>query len=165
MQTLKLFLLSWSLLLIAACSNEETISQAPIAPEKMQAILLDIHTAEYYSQGLGKHDGTFLKEHDSLAQFYTTILQHHQIDLAQFKSALDWYTQHPLLLDSVYVNVKDAATAMQQDVTEKINKGQIIPRSTVNQGRGADSRNPFNQQNANKDSAANNNLPKQAEEQ
>jgi len=164
MHTLKLFLLSWSLLILSACNNEATLTQAPIAPEKMQAILLDIHTAEYYSQGLGKQEGTFLKEHDSLAKFYTSILQHHQIDLAQFKTAFEWYTQHPVLLDSLYVNIKDQATLMQEDVTVKINKGHIIPKSTLNQGRGAESRIPLDKKDEKKDTATNN-LPRQATEQ
>lgn len=115
---------------VVSCTDDDAAS-APIAPKEMQALLLDIHIAEYYSQGLGKHKGTYMKEYDSLAKFYTSIFAHHKIDMDQFYEAIDWYKKRPVLLDSIYVNIKEEATAMQDAWKVKINTGASVGANTT----------------------------------
>lgn len=72
----------------------------------MQHILHDIHLAEAYSSILAKDDTTYRqyngKNIDSLARYYKLILQQQGLSLAQWDSALSWYTLHPNMLDSAY---------------------------------------------------------------
>ncbi len=92
------------LILFVACfSCRQAKDQAVIPPEKMQHILLDLHLAESYSLGIGdsvKH--RFDRNYDSLAGFYTSILNHYEVDLPQFKKAMTWYQQRPDQMDSLY---------------------------------------------------------------
>lgn len=130
-----------------SCESNDS-ANAPIPPKAMQAILLDIHTAEYYSQGLGKHKGTYMKEYDSLARFYTSIFKHHNIDIEKFELAMDWYKKHPAVLDSIYINIKDEMTNMQDDGKKKGKSDVIIPSSSMKDG----TKKPENDSTANKKS-------------
>lgn len=80
--------------------------EPPIPEPKMQQILLDIHLAETYSQGLGDSvQNKFEKNYDSLGGFYTTILKHHKISFEEFNDALNWYRERPIRIDSLYTRV------------------------------------------------------------
>lgn len=68
--------------------------------------MLDIHLAETYSQGLGDTTGNkFDKNYDSLAVFYSSIFQHHQISFEEFNEALNWYRKHPQQIEALYAHV------------------------------------------------------------
>jgi len=80
--------------------------QPPVPEEKMQDILLDIHLAEAYSQGLGDSArNRFEKNYDSLASFYTSILKHHSLSFEAFNEALEWYKERPASIDTLYHKV------------------------------------------------------------
>ncbi len=88
----------------AACDSEK---QPQLSPDKMQAILSDIHVAEVYSIVMRRdsaHRGNE-RNHDSLAAFYHSILKHHNVDLATFDESLNWYKRNPDALDSVYAKM------------------------------------------------------------
>lgn len=89
-------------ILLLGCGNMNN-DTPPIDPAKMKNILMDIHVAEYYSQGLGQQKGTFLKNMDSLTVFYKAIFEKHQIDLASFQQGMLWYQQHPVIFDTIYL--------------------------------------------------------------
>lgn len=96
-----------SLALIAtllACNSQP--QQPPIPVAQMQHILHDMHLAEAYSTILAADDTSYRayngKNIDSLARFYTLILQQQGLALAQWDSALSWYSLHPHLLDTAY---------------------------------------------------------------
>lgn len=73
---------------------------------EMEQILLDIHLAETYSQGLGDSSvNRFQKNYDSLAGFYTSVLRHHKLSFEHFNEALEWYKQRPERIDTLYARV------------------------------------------------------------
>lgn len=72
----------------------------------MQEILVDMHLAESYSQGLGDSTANrFQKNYDSLAGFYTSILKHHDLSFEDFNEALEWYKERPMRIDTLYGKV------------------------------------------------------------
>ncbi len=78
----------------------------PVPEEQMQQVLLDIHLAETYSQGLGDTTANrFQKNYDSLAGFYTSILKHHNMSLESFNEAMAWYRERPSRIDTLYGKV------------------------------------------------------------
>lgn len=96
----------WLLLLFGLYSCKQGKETPPVPEEQMQQVLLDIHLAETYSQGLG--DSTpnrFQKNYDSLAGFYTSILKHHNMSLASFNEAMAWYRERPSRIDTLYGKV------------------------------------------------------------
>jgi len=102
----------WSLLLclVFFSCKQETGDHLP--QDKMEKVMLDIQLAEVYSTMAGYDTVTHvpLKNNDSLAKFYREVLQHHNISLDQFKQSLDWYRQHPNVLDTIYNNLMGTLT-------------------------------------------------------
>ncbi len=89
---------------LTSCSEKR--EQPPVPEEVMESVLLDLHLAESYSQGLGKDvKDHFEKNYDSLSGFYTSILKHYNLPFAEFNDALDWYKKRPERLDSLYQNI------------------------------------------------------------
>ena len=83
--------------------------------------MVDLHMAEAYSVGLYP-DSTrkkFDKNPDSLAVYYASVLKHHNLDVIQFKKAVDWYKQHPEMLDSLYNRVLDQASELEAELEKK----------------------------------------------
>lgn len=112
---------------LSACKQgQET---PPIPEEKMGKILVDIHLAETYSQGLGDSaTNKFEKNSDSLTGFYTSILKHYDLSFKEFNEALEWYKERPVILDSLYGKV------LTQLVELKAEKGikdvdETVPRN------------------------------------
>lgn len=101
-----------SLFMLPACKQDK--ESPPIPEEQMQEILLDMHLAETYSQGLG--DSTvnrFQKNYDSLAGFYTSILKHHNLSFESFNEALEWYKERPDRIDTLYARVLGRLTEIK----------------------------------------------------
>lgn len=73
---------------------------------KTEAILLDLHIAEAYSAIQYQDSAAAQVQHsknvDSLAKYYSNILTHHGVSYNDFVSTMDWYADHPALLDSIY---------------------------------------------------------------
>lgn len=93
-------------LLIVCCTTACNNDEPPLPPEKLQAILLDLHFAEGYSMMVT--DSThFLREKnkDSLAVFYNDVLKHHNVPKDKFLETMEWYKRHPEELDSVYARM------------------------------------------------------------
>lgn len=98
-----ILIISFTCCLSACKQGQET---PPIPEEKMGKILVDIHLAETYSQGLGDSaKNKFEKNSDSLTGFYTSILKHHDLSFKEFNEALEWYKERPVILDSLYSKV------------------------------------------------------------
>lgn len=89
--------------------------------DKMENLLLDIQLAEVYSTMAGYDTAQHitLKNTDSLAKFYTEVLQHHQVSLEQFRQSLDWYRQKPDVLDTIYSKVMTKLTRESQKMQNK----------------------------------------------
>lgn len=99
---------------LPSCKAEK--EKPPIPEAQMSRILLDIHLAEAYS-GVVKADSgqknIFGKNTDSLALYYKEILSRYNISYEALKKGLDWYQQHPALMDSVYVRVQSSLDSMK----------------------------------------------------
>ncbi len=117
------------LVLMLSCKQTET---PPIPLPKMSDILTDIHVAEYYSQGLGDDSiKRFKKNFDSLAYFYQSILQHHQVSYSSFDSAIVWLTERPLIMDSVYILVAANLEQLRNEYDTKTSDlKQVPPKGT-----------------------------------
>ena len=93
-----------------------TESNAPhFPPDKMQAILEDLHIAESYSV-IVKQDSLRRgseRDYDSLAVYYTAVFKHHNVSYKEFEENLTWYKQHPEELDSVYIRTIDSMVFLQ----------------------------------------------------
>ncbi len=104
-------------LLSAACKK----GGAPLSEDKMAAVLADIHIAEMRSTQAPRDSvaNTGVRNIDTLAVWYNSVFQHHNLSRGQFRDAMKWYEAHPVALDSVYkrsVRILEAASA---DTTTK----------------------------------------------
>ena len=105
-------LLALFILMIYGCSSKT--EQAPIAPDKMQKILTDMHYAEVYSMMVNDSThSTRNKNNDSLAVYYKMILNHYRMTPEAFVKAVDWYRYNPDLLDSVYTHMIPDLSALE----------------------------------------------------
>ena len=106
------------ILLMASCEEEET----PHMPrEQMVQLITDLHTAEVYSTMVNDSTHkTVNKNYDSLAFYYKSILNHHNITMEELKENLLWYSKNPAEFDSVYVKVLDEISTLEglQNATE-----------------------------------------------
>jgi hypothetical protein len=94
------------LLLNGLCACRQQKENPPIPEATMEAVLLDLHLAESLSLGLGDSvKNRFDKNYDTLTDFYHSVLQHHQLSLASFQDAMEWYKQRPGTIDTLYVKV------------------------------------------------------------
>ncbi len=100
-------------ILMVSCDNKQ--SKPPVPVEKMRAVTMDLHTAEYYSQYVKTVSGyhALEKNTDSLAIYYVAILKHHKMSLAEYQEAMDWYIQHPKFLDSLYSEMITRASELK----------------------------------------------------
>lgn len=100
-----------SLFLFSACITEPS---PPLPPEKMKALLMDVHFAEAYSM-MVTDSLHYLREknRDSLAVFYNDVLAHHHLTKDEFLDIVDWYRRHPQQLDSVYANMISDMTRLE----------------------------------------------------
>lgn len=106
------------LMVAGACSHTGT---APLPPNKMQEVLLDIHIAESWSVLLSRDStqpNTMQRHEDSLVAFYQQIFRHHQVTGKEFMESLDWYRQHPQELDSIYMRMIPEATLLESSVPQ-----------------------------------------------
>jgi len=82
---------------------------------EMSKIILDIQIAEVYSQGLDDSvKNKFEKNYDSLNAFYASILKHHAVTYGDYNEAMEWYKNHPVLMDSMLGMVSKELTAVKK---------------------------------------------------
>jgi hypothetical protein len=94
------------MLLLLSCKDMLKKDEPPVAPEKMQKVLLDLHIAEVYSSMLtdSSHQSRE-KNPDSLAAFYSDVFTHHGVSKNDFDKGIEWYKAHPEEMDSLYNNI------------------------------------------------------------
>lgn len=102
--------------IVTISCNINSKNTPPIDPNTMQQILMDMHVAEYYSQGLGAQQGTFVKNMDSLTVFYAAIFKKYEIDLEKLKEIMDWYQQNPILFDTIYLRSISHLDSIKQSI-------------------------------------------------
>lgn len=102
-----LFIVGFSI----SCTQEE---EKPIPRDKMTEVMTDIYLAEVYSSIVNDSTGLSVnKNEDSLALYYKSVLNHHNVSLEEFSNSLRWYSDHPTELDSVYINLLNELSTME----------------------------------------------------
>ncbi|WP_182955866.1 DUF4296 domain-containing protein [Pedobacter gandavensis] len=93
-----LYILSF-FLLISAC--KPGIPKDIIQPDKMPAILSDIHVVDGYVSGIPEVDSA----KKVAGSFYKGIYKKFGIDSALFAKSMTYYNDNPKLLDDIYIRV------------------------------------------------------------
>lgn len=88
--------ISFTLLLVAC----EQIPSHIIAPEQMEDLLVDIHKAEAISDNMPLYATT-----DARERLRQSVLDRHEVTLAQFDTSLVWYSEHMTRYSQIYDNV------------------------------------------------------------
>lgn len=70
------------------CACKDASEQPPVPLDTMRSIMLDIHTAEYYSQYKNIDQSRQQKNMDSLAVYYSSIFKHYNLTFEAYKEAL-----------------------------------------------------------------------------
>lgn len=92
------------LCICASCSSNAPNDVIPL--NKMKGILIDMHLADTYSSMLNDTiHVSGVKNKDSLALYYKSILQHHNVSVEAFNESVKWYKLNPKELDSVYAGM------------------------------------------------------------
>lgn len=100
-----------AVLLLPACKEE---AEQHMSPEKMKDVLTDIHFAEIYSTMVNDSlHKTTNKNIDSLRVYYKSILEHHDITMEELQSSLHWYADHPVEMDTVYINIQNELSTIE----------------------------------------------------
>lgn len=124
LKNLFLLILLLAAILMCGVGCKQSKEEPPVAEAKMTRILLDLHLAETYSQGLGDSmKNKFEKNYDTLPSFYKSVLNHHQISFEEFNEAIQWYKNRPVEIDSLYVKVLNQLNELKaqkgiKDITE-----------------------------------------------
>lgn len=96
-----------SLTLFFSCKKEK--ETPPVAPAKMEAIVLDLELANAYAVSPGQQSP------DSLSKAYRALIfRKHGMSEKEYEAHLDWYFQHPAELDSVYTHVRNKLEEMKE---------------------------------------------------
>ena len=86
----------------------------------MSKILLKMHLAEGYAQVLPKElNSTVYKNEDSLLKYDAMILKEFKLSKQDFQYNLNYYKQHPELLDSVYLIILSDIAILQAKNNKK----------------------------------------------
>lgn len=118
-----LFLLGITLIFsfaIIGCKGKNAKEQYHLPPNEMQKVLLDISLAEAYCSQLKDslhREGT--KNYDSLAVFYSYILNHYKLKEKDLTNSIDWYKAHPTELDSLCNKMLPVVLRWQTQNTNK----------------------------------------------
>lgn len=89
-----------SLLICFQACNE---SKPTLSVAKMTNLLLEMHLAESYSQQIRIDTlGRSMPNQDSLLSMNAALLKKYQVSEKEVEQSLQWYSQHPEMLDSMY---------------------------------------------------------------
>lgn len=109
--------------LVLAFTSCKEQDQPHLSRKQMQNILTDLHLAEVYST-MKNEDNSSNKNMDSLAYFYKSILEHHNVKVSDLKSSLEWYSNNAKELDSVYINVMTELSTIEGVIAASKNSPQ-----------------------------------------
>jgi hypothetical protein len=112
----RLLLLSAVLIFMFSCSDSQP-PKGVLPAEKLAAVLKDIHLTEAYLNMLPNEDSV----KKVAPAYYAQLFKKHETDFKQFERSLKYYTQKPLLLDSIYSQIN---TDLKKDQQLKNKKGK-----------------------------------------
>jgi hypothetical protein len=113
----------WVLLLAVSCKPHseliyedemlELIPDSIIGPDKMAAILMDVHLAEATVQETAS-DSVRMQKDKILAGYYGYILELHGENQEHFVQSYRYYEAHPLILNRVYQQVIEDLSLLER---------------------------------------------------
>ena len=97
-----------------------------LSPDKMEAVLYDLHQTEGILHVTGYERG-----HDSVIHLtYDAVLARHGVTRAEFDSSLVWYTNNPQYFDKFYPRIIDRLENRRTEERERReNKTEAITDS------------------------------------
>ncbi|MCH8554188.1 MAG: DUF4296 domain-containing protein [Schleiferiaceae bacterium] len=90
------------MLALCCCSSNKEFEtpEGYLLPEKMRAIMVDLHMIEGAKAGI-----SVVGDSLPVAYYYESLYQKHNITAAQLDSNLQFYASHQEVLDKIYENV------------------------------------------------------------
>lgn len=120
----RFFVLMLICIVVYAC--KPGIPKTVIPPAEMEKVLFDIHVVDGYINTIGKQDSAKLVA----SAYYKGVYQKFGIDSARYQQSMDYYYQHPDLMDKIYENV-----IKQFDVAKASNDKIVAAELTAQQNR------------------------------
>lgn len=93
------------MLFLMACSSQPKVNV--LSPAKLEPVILDLQLAEAYANGTNvtRDAHAVSSQHDSFALYRLRILNKHGISEQEYTRSMEWYSEHPDQLDSMYTHV------------------------------------------------------------
>ena len=113
-------LVYFTLIFLMACTGNAG-KQAIIEPDKMRAVLIDIHLVDGYISTFMQSDT--LKQRAS--SYYAAVYKHHKIDSIRYKRSLQYYSKNPKLLDTIYHKVNNELEALRVTESARVDKKRL----------------------------------------
>ncbi len=102
------------LISMSACKKKQVEIPADVLKkEEMVAVLTDVQIAE---AAINKQTEVGNFGPDYTAAYYNFIFSKHKITVDIYRKSMEWYTQHPELLDKVYEEVIIELSKKQSEV-------------------------------------------------
>lgn len=97
----------------AGC-NSDKVPSGVIPEKKMVGVLTDMHLADGYTSTLDSY-----RDSIEIATVYQTLYKRYDTDSAQIHKSLDYYSQHPEVLQKIYKQVNDNLGKIQMAEQKK----------------------------------------------
>ncbi|MBR8537908.1 DUF4296 domain-containing protein [Carboxylicivirga sediminis] len=116
----KFILLLIVLVLGSACSTRPKVPRGLPGEKKMAEILADVYQVESVlgQTRLSYNSG----DEDRVSGYYKYVLDRHQINKAEFDTAMAWYSAHPVVLSDVYSEVIEILSRRDAELKNQMNK-------------------------------------------
>lgn len=139
---------------IAFCACKPGVPNNVIQPDKMEKVLFDIHTVDGYIGTLQKPDTAKIVA----SSYYKGIYKKFEIDSAIYTRSLNYYYNHPDILNKIYENLTkqfeeerkrndkiadDEAKALQRKLLAAKTQALAVPTGLNGPPRFAFTVNPF----------------------
>jgi hypothetical protein len=113
-QASKLFLIV--LLFVSSCGEkvvtDKNKKEGILSVDKMVELMVDIQLADAAADWQGK---TANEKKKKTEEYYSAVLQKHQLSREDFETSLDFYLLHPEEFEEIYKNVITELSKMQSE--------------------------------------------------
>ncbi|MGB4775616.1 MAG: DUF4296 domain-containing protein [Daejeonella sp.] len=121
----RIILFLFTTILLSACNQNDTTPKGVIDPQKMTAVLTDIHLVDGYISSSPQTD-TLVQNNSVL---YQNVYKKYHINKSQFDKSIKYYSAKPVLLDSIYSKVLLALEKKEKQEQKKtIKKNNDLPQ-------------------------------------
>ncbi len=104
------------LMIFFSCTKKPvTIPETVLSREEMVSVLVDIHLAQALA-GVNQFNDS---AHYSLSDYSSSVFSRHHITREKYIQSLEFYTDHPELLDEMYTEVINELSKKQSEAGGK----------------------------------------------